>query len=1566
MKYIDKKSIKTILAAVFTLAILAVGALWYFHHGNVKGVQAGWWDDSWSYRKAIVINHSYVTGDLENFPVLISLTDTSLGSHAQVDGDDIIFISDNGQKFSHEIEAFATSTGVLVAWVKVPQLSSTVDTPIYMYYGNAGAGNQEDVANVWDENYKGVWHLRDSSTASTSESTGRAVPLQVMTGNESTGTGKDDGAMLVNANGEGMYYDGDYHINSQGSIGFWYKETVNCTTYNNFFSDNDDGYQFSLMRNADGGAGDQHLIFYVNGDAAYFDTAPNVFNGGWHYINVTWDDAANQRKIFVDGSQQDSDTSSFSLGTQGEILLIGQGDDWWWTPIDGYLDEFRISSEARSNEWFAAEYANQNDPSHFFSIQSEETGPGPVGYWSFDEGRGQTAHDESGQGNDGSLGESAASGPQDPQWQDASQCVSGNCLWFDGADNVVTLGTPASLGNLDEKTITAWFRFNGSGGGGYGRIIQKEDEAIGGWGLYLDGNNHDLIYFHVFDSTVGIWHTPVNSVTATSTWYFVALTYDRTDAGNDPVIYLNGVAQSVVRQQAPEGSAKDDLAQPAYIGNRYNSGNYDRAFDGNLDEVKIYPYSRTADQIRQDYAAGLAGIKSNSGVTASFGSRSDSWMSDGLVGYWKFDEPVGSYDDDNGYEDAIDSSGNGRTGDANGNADVSDGKFGNGAAFDGTTDYLSYATNDFGNIFTISVWAKPGNVSNIETIIANTVGGGSNDGFKLYINHYLTNNRAIEFETGNGGDVSTSLTEDGTIGFSQWNHIVVVVNEILGKAAIYVNGIDQTKDSDILTDFKTSGTWRIGSFMDNQYSFNGKIDEVRIYNRALSADEVKKLYDWAPGPVAWWKFDEKSGTTAYDSIASTTYSGGNHGTLGTTTASQPAWTQGEYGGALRFDGSDDFIELPAKDDLNIAGAITISAWVKTTSAIAGIFGGHYYTDPFNGYSIFIGGGGVSDGKITFWSSAYGSWVASDSTVNDGNWHHVAVAVSGSSATFYRDGVSNGTKTSAQPDSYSGIRAIGARSDGAYPLDGLIDDVKIYNYARTQKQILEDMSARGGSASGGGALNFPVLHLTFDEGYGDTAFDSSIFGNNGTLNAGGSGDNDTTAKMWDLNGKFGRAMEFDGVNDRVVVAHDTAFDITSDITLSAWVKRDTINGTYDSIIGKHNNSVWDYNLFICGTGSSCYPAHDDQLVFESDATDKLYSTEAITDNDWHLASFTRSGDEYTFYIDGVPAGGGTNGTAFDADSYSIYIGTDVTTVTDTYFDGLMDEIYVYNYALSEDEIKKLYNGGMAAVMGAPSTPSASSGQAATSSFSKSIEYCVPGSLDYCAPPVGEWKFDKKSGTTTYDTSGNGNDGYFVSADTSPVHRGANYCHAGACLQFDGSDDTVYTADSSLLHMNNSGSITFSAWINTGGYLYSSDGQDIIRYDDDDSGDGDSPNDRNLYLLRIYHPSDKIEFTYGPSSGLSSINSNATISSNRWYHVEVTRDTGNDTENIYINGILDNSETDTTTGSWETTGQYMKIGAFWDGGSDYEFFHGLIDDVRVYNYARTPAQIAWDYNRGAPIA
>ncbi|NVM24128.1 MAG: DUF2341 domain-containing protein, partial [Desulfobacterales bacterium] len=111
----------------------------------------------WSHMKKITIDHTKVDADLIDFPVLIDITDSDLASRAQDDGDDIVFADYYGIKFNHEIELYDNNTGHLVAWVRA-DLSASSDTILYMYYGNAGASNQENVEGVWDSNYLMVQH----------------------------------------------------------------------------------------------------------------------------------------------------------------------------------------------------------------------------------------------------------------------------------------------------------------------------------------------------------------------------------------------------------------------------------------------------------------------------------------------------------------------------------------------------------------------------------------------------------------------------------------------------------------------------------------------------------------------------------------------------------------------------------------------------------------------------------------------------------------------------------------------------------------------------------------------------------------------------------------------------------------------------------------------------------------------------------------------------------------------------------------------------------------------------------------------------------------------------------------------------------------------------------------------------------------------------------------------------------------------------------------------------------------------------------------------------------------
>ncbi len=95
--------------------------------------------------------------------MLIDIDDGSLLSLVQDDGDDIAFTDYAGTQLAHEIEHYDPATGELVAWVNVPSLSSTLDTSLYMYFGNREATNQQNAAAVWDSDYVLVQHLNETT-----------------------------------------------------------------------------------------------------------------------------------------------------------------------------------------------------------------------------------------------------------------------------------------------------------------------------------------------------------------------------------------------------------------------------------------------------------------------------------------------------------------------------------------------------------------------------------------------------------------------------------------------------------------------------------------------------------------------------------------------------------------------------------------------------------------------------------------------------------------------------------------------------------------------------------------------------------------------------------------------------------------------------------------------------------------------------------------------------------------------------------------------------------------------------------------------------------------------------------------------------------------------------------------------------------------------------------------------------------------------------------------------------------------------------------------------------------
>ena len=112
-----------------------------------------------------VVDTAGLGEDLTDFPLLVSLTDAAIAASAQADGRDLVFTSEDGStRLDHEVESWDGATGELVAWVRVPLLSASLDTRIFLYHGNAGATDQQDPGGVFGD-FTSVHHLADDPTA---------------------------------------------------------------------------------------------------------------------------------------------------------------------------------------------------------------------------------------------------------------------------------------------------------------------------------------------------------------------------------------------------------------------------------------------------------------------------------------------------------------------------------------------------------------------------------------------------------------------------------------------------------------------------------------------------------------------------------------------------------------------------------------------------------------------------------------------------------------------------------------------------------------------------------------------------------------------------------------------------------------------------------------------------------------------------------------------------------------------------------------------------------------------------------------------------------------------------------------------------------------------------------------------------------------------------------------------------------------------------------------------------------------------------------------------------------
>ncbi len=566
------------------------------------------------------------------------------------------------------------------------------------------------------------------------------------------------------------------------------------------------------------------------------------------------------------------------------------------------------------------------------------------------------------------------------------------------------------------------------------------------------------------------------------------------------------------------------------------------------------------------------------------------------VGYWHLDENGGT----NGYAD---SSGNGNTGVYGGNPANVSGITRGAVSFDGVNDFVNISGSSFNfslGDFTISSWLKifstpPQNKAFIQKRTNVTLG------YELGISDSL--------------DVYTSAAsagKSGPLSLNRWYHISFTRNS--GTAFLYINGVLVNSSANTIEASSPNNLYLAYDSVNNRYG-NYSLDEVAIYNRSLSASEIKQLYlrtwyDYSPqqfllhpgypgevdnstqNTTLLLHFDDGAGTTAADSSPF-----GNRGNV-----SGAFFTNDSISGsALGFDGVDDHVNISNQYDFK--GPFTVEAWVKSNSftgdrAIISNWrnaniGGVTNHGMFMEFSVATGDP-IGDLRFVYRNNGvnvfdFEAAAGVGTVLGTGVWHHLAGVydpVSGN-ARLYVDGkLANATSLAGPSFSITGrpilIGTIDGGADGLRRnFSGVIDEVKIVNRSMTAAEIVADYrkGVRFATSDGEAPIaesgvvfqpgryveNLTVVANTtgywrFDERSGSAVADISGYGNTGTLKNGVVFVNDSVGG--------GSGLAFDGVNDFVALPN---FDFDNNFTIDAWIK--SFNSSYTQIILAGNGEVY---------------------------------------------------------------------------------------------------------------------------------------------------------------------------------------------------------------------------------------------------------------------------------------------------------------------------------------------------------------------------------------------------------
>ncbi len=433
---------------------------------------------------------------------------------------------------------------------------------------------------------------------------------------------------------------------------------------------------------------------------------------------------------------------------------------------------------------------------------------GLLGWWKFDETSGTTASDSSGSGNNGTLGGA-------PTW--VSGKING-ALSFGGSADSVNINK-SLVSTTGSYSVAAWVKLNNLNG--WQTAVSQDWATISGF--YLQ-------YGAALGNKFGFSLQSSDSVSSTSTralsnaspvagaWYHIVGVRDSTN--NQIKLYVNGSLNASQAYSAPWSAAGNTV-----IGRgKWNGGSVDW-FNGAMDDVRIYNRVLSDSEVSGLYNAGTQS---------------------GLASYWKFDEASGTT--------AADSSGSNNTATLLGSAAFTvSGRINGGLNLNGSTAYVDANKNlvDTTASYSVAAWVLLNNTNGYETAVSQD--GANVSGF--FLQHVPGSGFAFSITNGDSGtSATTRVIEGAEPSTGRWYHLVGVRDGGANQMRLYMDG-SLVSTQTLPTVWSATGHTVIGRGKWNGGNVDwwpGRIDDVHVYTRVLSASEITSVYSSAP-PLAWQK-----------------------------------------------------------------------------------------------------------------------------------------------------------------------------------------------------------------------------------------------------------------------------------------------------------------------------------------------------------------------------------------------------------------------------------------------------------------------------------------------------------------------------------------------------------------------------------------------------------------------------------------------------------------------------------------------------------------------------------------